>query len=137
MPNTNSIVIVGTLTREVELKHIPSGTALAELSIAHNRRFKKGDEWVEDTDYYDIKLWGRQAESLANTAGKGDPVIIQGRLEMEKWEDKQSGTMRSRLKIVANSVQRLTWPEEANTIPEQARKTRVEQGETADDELPF
>lgn len=103
MASINRVVIVGNLTRDPELRHTPSGTALCKLGIAVNDRIKQGDEWVEKANFFDVTVWGAQAESCSRYLSKGRQVAIDGRLDHQTWE--KDGQKRSRVEIIAQSVQ--------------------------------
>ena len=101
----NHVVLVGRLTRDAELKCTPDGKAVLKFSIEVNRRVRQGDDWKEVPSYFDIALWGRQAESLNQYLTKGKPVAIDGQLRQDRWE--QDGQTRSRVDVMANYVQLL------------------------------
>jgi single-strand DNA-binding protein len=103
----NRVMIMGNITRDVELRLIPSGTAVADITVAVNDRRKQGDEYVEDTQFVDVTLWARTAEIVAEYCQKGSPVFIEGRLKLDKWEA-DDGSNRSKLKVVAERVQLLS-----------------------------
>lgn len=103
MASINRVVLVGNLTRDPELRHIPSGTAVCELGIAVNDRMKQGDEWVEKANFFDVTVWGAQAESCSRYLAKGRQVAIDGRLDHQTWE--KDGQKRSKVKIIAQNVQ--------------------------------
>lgn len=104
MPNVNNVVVAGHLTRDVELRHIASGTAVADLGLAiSDRRKNAAGEWVEETTFVDVTLWGRTAEIAAEYLQKGSAVLITGKLKLESWE--KDGQKRSKLKIVADNLQ--------------------------------
>lgn len=107
MASYNRTIIVGNLTRDVELRHIPSGTAVADIGVAINDREKRGDEWVDVTTFVDVTLWGRTAEVAAEFLSKGSPVLVEGKLRLETWNAKESGEKRSKLKVVADKMQLL------------------------------
>ena len=106
MANINRVVLVGNLTRDPELRHTPSGTAVCTLRIAVDTRRKDGStgEWTEKPNYFDITVWGNQGESCAQYLAKGRPVAIDGRLEWREWEA-QDGSKRQAVEVVADSVQ--------------------------------
>lgn len=103
--NVNRVVITGNLTRDPELRHTGSGTAVCDLGVAVNDREKQGEEWVERPSYFIVTVWGKQAENAAQYLAKGRPVAIDGKLRWESWE--KDGQKRSQIKIVAQSVQYL------------------------------
>ncbi|QQO08075.1 single-stranded DNA-binding protein [Breznakiella homolactica] len=105
MADLNHVVLIGRLTRDAELKYTASGQAVCKFSIAVNRRRKSGDQWVDEANFFDIVLWGRQGESLNQYLVKGKPVAIDGELRQDRWE--QDGQNRSKVEIVANNIQLL------------------------------
>ncbi len=104
--NINVVVITGNLTRDPELRSLPSGTSVCELRVAVNSRRKDGStgEWVDKPNYFDVTVWGAQGENCANYLSKGRPVAIEGRLDWREWEAKD-GSKRQSVQIIANSVQ--------------------------------
>jgi len=104
--NINRVVLLGNLTKDPELRHTPSGTAVCSLRLAVNTRRKDGatGEWTEKPNYFDITVWGNQGENCAQYLAKGRPVAIDGRLEWREW-DAQDGTKRQAVEIIADSVQ--------------------------------
>jgi len=104
--NINRVVLVGNLTKDPELRHTPSGTAVCSLRLAVNTRRKDSatSEWTEKPNYFDITVWGNQGESCAQYLAKGRPVAVDGRLEWREW-DAQDGTKRQAVEIIADSVQ--------------------------------
>ena len=107
MASYNRSIIVGNLTRDVELRQIPGGTSVADIGVAINDREKRGDEWVDVTTFIDVTLWGRTAEVAAEYLSKGSPVLVEGKLRLETWNAKETGEKRSKLKIVADKMQLL------------------------------
>lgn len=103
MTDTNSIVIIGRLTRDVELKQLNSGVAVAKFSIAVNRSVKKGDVYEVEASFFDVELWGRMADALQPYLLKGKQVGITGHLKQERWT--QDGQNRSKVIILAESLQ--------------------------------
>jgi len=104
--NVNVVVITGNLTRDPELRHLGSGTAVCKLRVAVNSRRKDGQsgEWVDKPNYFDVTVWGAQGENCANYLNKGRPVAVEGRLDWREWED-QGGNKRQSVEIIANTVQ--------------------------------
>jgi single-strand DNA-binding protein len=101
----NRVVLVGNLTRDPELRHTPSGTAVCSLRLAVNSRRKdQSGQWVEKPNYFDVTVWGQQGENCAQYLAKGRPVGVDGRLEWREW-DAQDGTKRQAVEIIADSVQ--------------------------------
>jgi single-strand DNA-binding protein len=101
---------MGNVTRDIELRHLQSGTALCDVGLAITRRLKGDDsgDKREETTFVDITLWGRQAEIAAEYVKKGDPLFVQGRLHLDTWDDKKTGEKRSKLKVVGEAIQLLT-----------------------------
>ena len=104
--NINRVVLVGNLTRDPELRHTPSGTAVCKLRIAVNTRQKDASsgEWGDKPNYFDVTVWGNQGENCAQFLAKGRPVGIDGRLDWREW-DAQDGTKRQAVEIIADNVQ--------------------------------
>ena len=102
--NINSVVLVGNLTKDPELRHTPSGTAVTTLRVAVNDRVKRGEEWTDAAYYFDVTVWGRTAENCAQYLAKGRPVGVQGKLTWREW-DAQDGTKRQAVEVVADNVQ--------------------------------
>jgi single-strand DNA-binding protein len=106
MANLNKVMLMGNLTRDPELRYTPKGTAVADIGMAINRVWTNDQgERQEDTTFVDVTLWGRQAELAQQYLSKGRPVYIEGRLQMDTWEDKNSGQKRSKLKVVGENMQ--------------------------------
>ena len=108
MASVNKVILVGNCTRDPEVRYTPKGTAVTDLGLAMNRYYSSdGGEKREETTFVDVTLWGRQAEVAAEYLKKGRPVYIEGRLQMDSWEDKNSGQKRSKLKVVGEQMQLL------------------------------
>ncbi|HEY4233205.1 MAG TPA: single-stranded DNA-binding protein [Lacipirellulaceae bacterium] len=105
MASYNRVILVGNLTRDPELRYIPSGTAVTDIGLAVNDRVKRGDQWVEEATFVDVTLWGRTAEIANEYLSKGAPVLIEGRLKLDRWE--KEGQKHSKLKVVGERLQML------------------------------
>src|SRR3954469_15777255 len=104
----NKVILAGNLTRDPELRYTPSGMAVTDIGLAVNdRRKNQNGEWVEETTFVDITLWGRTAEICSEYCTKGTSLLIEGRLKLDSWDDKQSGQKRSKLKVVGERMQML------------------------------
>src|SRR5512138_1837499 len=98
MASFNQVILVGNLTRDPELRYTPKGTAIAEFGLAINRTWKdESGETKEEVTFVDINAFGRQAEVIGQYLKKGRPVLVEGRLKLDTWEDKQTNQKRSRL----------------------------------------
>jgi single-strand DNA-binding protein len=114
MGSFNKVVLLGNLTRDVELKQLPSGTAVADMGLAVNEKFRNKDgETVESTCFVDLVAWDRQAELCGTYLQKGSGVLVEGRLQYDKWET-DDGQKRSRLRVRADRVQFLSRTRGAN-----------------------
>ena len=123
--NLNKTMLIGNLTRDVEMKYIPSGAAVANFGLAVNRTYANSDgEKVDDVCYIDIVAWNRLAEVAGEYLTKGQPIFVEGRLQMDSWED-ADGKKRSKLKVVAQNIQFLG-----------GGKTDAEEKD-ADSDIPF
>jgi single-strand DNA-binding protein len=105
MMDLNHVSLIGRLTRDAEYKVLPSGQAVCNFSIAVNRRRKNGDSWEDEANYFDIVLWGKQADSLNRYLVKGKQIGIDGELRQDRWQ--QDGQNRSKVVISAINVQLL------------------------------
>lgn len=102
---------MGNVTRDVELRYTPKGTAVADIGLAVNRvRTGESGERIEETTFVDITLWGRTAEIAQQYSGKGKPLFVEGRLHMDSWDDKTTGQKRTKLKVVAENIQLMGAP---------------------------
>src|SRR6476469_4398431 len=108
MASFNKVILLGNLTRDPEVRYTPKGTAVTELGMAVNRVYTaENGEKREETTFVDVTLWGRTAEIAGEYLRKGRPVFIEGRLQLDTWDDKQSGQKRSKLKVVGEGLQLL------------------------------
>ncbi len=142
----NRVTIVGRLTRDPELAHLPSGTAVLKLGVAVNGRQKdEGGNWIDKPNFFDVKVFGNQADALNNHLAKGRRVGVDGRLDWSSWEA-QDGTKRSKVEIVAQSVQFLDSRQDAGSgggdgerqfVPAAATAGNEDFAGSADDDIPF
>jgi single-strand DNA-binding protein len=115
----NSVNIIGNITRDIEVRFLQSGAAVADASIAVNDRVKRGADWVDEVSYFDLTLFGKTAEVACEYARKGTKVAIEGRLKQDRWQDKDSGANRSKVKIVVDRLHLLgSKPAEERKQPE-------------------
>jgi single-strand DNA-binding protein len=107
MASYNRVILIGNLTRDIELRYIPSGMAVADVGLAVNdRRKNQSGEWIEETTFVDVVVWGRTAEVMSEYLSKGSPVFIEGRLKLDTWEG-QDGQKRSKMRVVCERMQLL------------------------------
>ncbi len=106
MANVNKVMLLGNITRDLEVRYTPKGTAVCDLGMAVNR-IRTGDngEKIEEVTFVDVTLWGRQAELAGQYLAKGRSVFIEGRLQLDQWDDKQTGQKRQRLRVVGENMQ--------------------------------
>ena len=106
MANFNKVILAGNLTRDPELRYTPKGVAIAKIGLAINRTWRtETGEQKEEVTFVDVDAFGRQAETIGQYLKKGRPILIEGRLRLETWDDKQTGQKRSRLGVVMESFQ--------------------------------
>jgi single-strand DNA-binding protein len=106
MASFNRVILLGNITRDLEVKYLQSGMAVTEIGLAVNDRRKgQNGEWIEETTFVDVTLWGRTAEVAGEYLSKGSPVLIEGRLKLDQWET--DGQKRSKLKVVGERMQLL------------------------------
>lgn len=143
MASFNRVILVGNLTRDPEVKYTPSGMAVTEIGMAVGRVWndRQTGQKREETTFVDVTLWGRQAEIAGEYLAKGRPVLIEGRLQLDTWEDKQTQQKRSKLRVVGEQLQLLGSKndaprgEAASQQSEQPSQSYA--APTPDDEVPF
>lgn len=106
MGSFNKVILMGNLTRDPQVRYTPGGTAVADIGLAVNRTWfdKQSNSKRDETTFVDITLWGRQAEIAGEYLSKGRSVLIEGRLHLDTWDDKESGQKRSKLKVVCENM---------------------------------
>ena len=148
MASFNKVILLGNLTRDPEIRYTPKGSAVCDLGIAVNRQYTlENGERREEVTYVDVVLWARLAEIAAEYLKKGRPVFIEGRLQLDTWDDKQSGQKRSKLRVIGETMQMLGSPRapagssDAGDDDRPARATTPPPKAAAaapdDDEIPF
>lgn len=135
----NRVMLIGRLTRDPEVRFLPSGMQVTSLSIAVSRNFKdKNGEWREETSFFDIESYGKLAERLGTQLGKGYQILIEGSLRQDRWES-PSGEKRSKVKIVADRIALIAKPGDRNiksASPEEDLNIPGEDFES-DEDVPF
>lgn len=105
MSSVNKVILIGNLTRDPEIRYTPKGTAVGDLGMAMNRvRMDDNDQRIEEVTFVDVTVWGKTAENVGKFLSKGRQVYIEGRLQMDTWDDKTTGQKRTKLKVVADNV---------------------------------
>ncbi|MCU0777660.1 MAG: single-stranded DNA-binding protein [Akkermansiaceae bacterium] len=155
MANLNKVMLIGNLTRDPELRYTPSGRAVADISLAINRVWvNDAGQKQEDTTFVDVTLWGRQAELAQQYLTKGRGAYVEGRLQMDTWDDKETGKKRSRLKVVGDSLQflpdgrggaagggappqRSNGPQQQRSGPPQGASAAPPEDFQEEDDIPF
>ena len=111
MASFNKVILLGNLTRDPEVRYTPKGSAVTDLGIAVNRQYTlENGEKREEVTFVDVTFWGRTAEVAGEYLKKGRPIFIEGRLQLDTWDDKQSGQKRSKLKVIGETMQMLGSP---------------------------
>lgn len=139
MPAFNKVIIAGNLTRDVELRYTQNQKAVCDIGVAINERVKQGDEWVDKPVFCDVTLWNRTAEIANEHLSKGSSVLIEGRLQLDTWE--QDGQKRSKLKVVCDKLQMLDRKGDRTSQAGRTVDEYSQDGPSApvsgDDESPF
>ena len=142
----NKVIIGGTLVRDPELRYTPGGTAVCEFGIAINERWTDRDGGKQErTTFADVTAFGRTAEVIAEYFRKGGQIMIEGKLQTDEWQDKNSGQKRSKLKVVANGFQFVNKNEGGGSAPrgdrprdvKEEEKVPEDRGAFEDDDIPF
>ena len=150
MASFNKVILLGNLTRDPEVRYTPKGSAVTDLGIAVNRQYTlENGEKREEVTFVDVTFWGRTAEVAGEYLKKGRPIFIEGRLQLDTWDDKQSGQKRSKLKVIGETMQMLGGPRGGGSSAEDGAevggrtakpsappKSTVPAGPD-DDEIPF
>lgn len=139
MPSLNKVMLIGNLTRDPEVRYTPKGSAVCDMAIAVNRRYTtdNGDR-QEEVTFLDVVLWGKTAELAGQYLSKGRPVFIEGRLQMDTWDDKETGQKRSKIKIVAENLQFLEKaPITSDPKPNRSATPNPPPTDDQDDDIPF
>jgi len=150
MASFNKVILLGNLTRDPEVRYTPKGSAVTDLGIAVNRQYTlENGEKREEVTFVDVTFWGRTAEVAGEYLKKGRPIFIEGRLQLDTWDDKQSGQKRSKLKVIGETMQMLGGPRGGGSSaenggegggrtaqPSAPPKSTVPAGPD-DDEIPF
>jgi len=144
MASFNRVILVGNITRDIDLRHTQSGLAVTEIGLAVNdRRKNQSGEWIDETTFVDVTLWGRQAEVAGQYLGKGSSVLIEGRLKLDSWE--QDGQKRSKLRVVGERMQMLgsrspgSRPAQEGSGSDYSQSANTQAGTPPppDDDIPF
>lgn len=134
----NKVILLGTLTRDPEVRYTPKGSAVADIGLALNHQYKTdGGEKREEVTFVDITLWGRTAEVAGEYLKKGRQTLIEGRLTLDTWDDKQTGQKRSKLKVVGETLQLLGGRDDTRQSGGQQAPRPAPAAEPDDDEIPF
>ena len=147
MASFNKVILAGNLTRDPELRYTPKGTAVARITLAVNRTFTSGEggEKKEEVSFVDVDVWGRQAEVISQYMKKGRPLLVEGRLKQDTWEDKNTKQKQSKLKVVLESFSFIDSGNRGGESPAPARPatqaappTEAHDAEPPqDDDVPF
>jgi single-strand DNA-binding protein len=106
MASYNKVILIGNLTRDPELRYTAKGTAIGKLGLAVNRKWRnEAGEWQEEVTFIDVSAFGKQAETIGQYLKKGRPIMVEGRLRLDQWEDKNTGQKRSKLDVVLENFQ--------------------------------
>lgn len=142
VPDINNVTVAGRLTRDPELRHTNSGLAICKLGLAVSRFYRgKDGERKEETLFVDVKAWDKQAEFLGNNLRKGRPVYVEGNLESNSWEDKETGQKRSKIEIRARRVQMLDWDDQGGggqrSAPAERNYSNQNSEPVPEEDIPF
>ena len=150
MASFNKVILLGNLTRDPEVRYTPKGSAVCDLGVAVNRQYTlDSGEKREEVTFVDVVLWSRLAEIAGEYLKKGRPIFIEGRLQLDTWDDKQSGQKRSKLRVIGETMQLLGGRPPGAGGAGEGSEERASRGKTAsqpkpaaagepdDDEIPF
>lgn len=141
MASFNKVILVGNLTRDPELRYTPKGTAIAKIGLAVNHKWKnEAGELKEEVTFVDVECWSRTAENVGQYMRKGSSMLVEGRLKLETWDDKQTNQKRSKMLVVAEAVQFLGSPRGGENAPapssERAPRPAPKAAEPSEPDMP-
>ncbi len=139
MPNYNKVILIGHLTRDPELRYTPKGSAVSKISIAINHNWKtESGEKKEEVSFIDITAFGKQAENVSQYFKKGKPIMVEGRLKLDQWEDKATHEKRQKLGVVMESFNFIESKPDTQGASEPRKPAHAAQPATdRDDDVPF
>jgi len=136
MPEINNVILAGRLTRDPELRYLPSGTPLCRMGLASSRFFRSQEgERREETLFINVTVWNKTAEFCGQNLRKGRPIVVEGRLKSDEWEDKTTGQKRRSIEVHGQRIQCLDW-EDRGGAPAQAEPRTIEEP-VPEDDIPF
>ncbi|MDP8222140.1 MAG: single-stranded DNA-binding protein [Candidatus Lernaella stagnicola] len=140
MASFNRVILMGNLTRDPEIRYTGGGTAVVKIALAVNRRVKKGDTWEDEAHFFDAVMFGNRAEALSKYVGKGDPLLIEGELVQNRWENQQ-GEKRSKVEVRISDFSFVSSRGEGGSrrSSEPSRSANVDDAPPSfeDDDIPF
>lgn len=140
MSDINSVILIGRLVRDAELKYINSGTAISKISIAVNRSVKKNDQWTDEVSFFDVTIWGKTAENLSQYLKKGTQIGVQGELVQNRWTD-SDGKNHSKVEITAGNIRLLGSKQKSEESKPEENWKPIEKSEVSTDnftdDIPF
>lgn len=139
MPSFNKVILMGNLTRDPELRYMPNNTAVCEIGLAVNEKYKskQSGEMVEQVHFVDCTAFAKTAENLTNFFSKGRPIFIEGKLRFEQWDDKKTGDKRSKLKVVIENWQFVDSKQGGGGQEEQGSSRQQGSPPVNPNEIPF
>ncbi len=137
MPEVNRVLLAGRLTRDPELRYLPSGMAVCKMGLAVSRRYRDRDgQTKEDALFINVTVWDKQAEFCGQNLRKGRPLLVEGSLRSDEWEDKNTGQKRSSIEVRAQRIQMLDWEDRGGGAPRPAA-SRPQDEPLPEDDIPF
>ena len=146
MASYNKVILIGNLTRDPEIRYTPNGSAIGQVGLALSRKWKDNTgQWKTEATFVDVTFFGKSAETIGQYLKKGYPLLVEGRLKLDQWDDKQTGQKRSALKVVGENFQFLGGGEKGDRnqesapapAPKAAAPTETTPGPEDDDQVPF
>ncbi len=137
MEDLNRVILISRLTRDAEVQYTNTGLAIGKMGVAVNRRKKSGDQWIDEANFFDVTLFGKRAESLAQYLLKGTQVAVEGQLRQERWE--QDGMKRSKVTIEATNIQLLGSKKDSGSYQETPSRPveQPQKKERFESDIPF
>lgn len=132
MPNFNKTMLMGNITRDIEIRHTGGNVAVGNFGMAVNRKYKtQSGEQREEVLFVDCEAWGKTAEIISQYLSKGDPVFVEGRLKLDQWQDKSTGSKRSKISVVVESFQFISGAGEGGGTGQQRQSGQTTQSQNS------
>jgi single-strand DNA-binding protein len=137
MTGFSKVILIGNLTKDPEVRYLPNGNPVATFGVAVNRKSKQGGETKEEVSFFDVVVYGKSAEHCGQYLNKGNGILVDGRLQQRRWDDKETGQKRSKIEIVAQNVQFLPKGAAPSPRGSEGQAEPLSEPTGGDEDIPF